>query len=319
MSGIPVGSPPVPPGRHAAPSGWYADPLDGAQERYWDGWQWSRNTRAREGGAPSAPAAPPQTPYPADPGGQGQPGYPPQGQPGYPPQGQPGYPPQGQPGYPPQGQPGYPPQGYPGYPAPGQPPQGYPGYPGHPVQPAGGRPGQAAYTADGVRLAGWWWRVLAAVVDFVLVTLLVALTTLPLLLPMLQRASAYLAEVVAAAEQGLPQPVLDQQSLMSTGDQLLLSLASVAITFVYHAVFLRWRAATPGKLLCGLRVVPVDEGRATGGLDLRRALTRSLVWAAPGLNVLLGLFQLVDVLFPLWQPRRQAVHDLLARTQVVRG
>lgn len=299
MSGIPVGSPPVPPGRHAAPSGWYADPLDGAHERYWDGWQWSRNTRPREGAAPAAPVVtgPPQPGYPPQPG-QGHPGA----TQGYPPQGYPG-----QPGQPPQGYPGQPPQGYPGHA-----PQGYPG------QPGAGRPGQAAFTADGVRLAGWWWRVLAGVVDAVVVTLLVTLATLPLLLPMLERMSAYLGEVVAAAERGLSQPPLDPQSLLSTGDQLLLTLASVAITFVYHAVFLRWRGATPGKLLCGLRVVPVDQGQAGGGLDGRRAVARALVWAAPGLNTLLGLFQLADLLFPLWHPRRQALHDLAARTQVIR-
>ena len=27
------------------------------------------------------------------------------------------------------------------------------------------RPGQASMTADGVALAGWWWRVLASVLD----------------------------------------------------------------------------------------------------------------------------------------------------------
>ncbi|GAA1435085.1 hypothetical protein GCM10009616_31240 [Microlunatus lacustris] len=299
MSGIPVGSPPVPPGRHAAPSGWYADPLDAAQERYWDGWQWSRNTRPREGAGPAAPVVtgPAQPGYPQGPAG-------PAGGQSQPPQ---GYPPQAYPGYPPPGYPGHPPQGYPG-----QPPQGYPG------QPEAGRPRQAAFTADGVRLAGWGWRVLAGVVDAVVVTVLVTLATLPLLVPMLGRMSVYFREVVAAAERGLPQPPLDPQSLLSTGDQLLITLASVAITFVYHAVFLRWRAATPGKLLCGLRVVPVDRGQAEGGLDGRRAVSRSLVWAAPGLNTLLGLFQLVDVLFPLWHPRRQAIHDLVARTQVVR-
>jgi uncharacterized RDD family membrane protein YckC len=318
VSGIPVGSPPVPPGRHAAPSGWYADPLDGAQERYWDGWQWSRNTRAREGVAPVTPTAPgtagpPQPAHPpVQPWSAGQ-GYP--SQPGHQPQ---GYAPQ--PGQQPQGyapQPGQQPQGYP--PPPGHQPQGYPGYPGYPVQPVPGQPRQAACTADGVRLAGWWWRVLASLVDGVVVTVLVTLATLSLLLPMLERMSTYFAEVVAAAERGLPQPVLDPQSLLPAGDQLLLALASVGITFVYHFAFLRWRAATPGKLLCGLRVVPVDQGRAEGGLPGQSAAVRALVWAAPGLNTLLMVFQLADVLFPLWQPRRQAIHDLLARTQVVRG
>ena len=306
MSGIPVGSPPVPPGRHAAPSGWYADPLDPAQERYWDGWQWSRNVRAREGGAPTAPpvAAPGQPP---------QPGYPPSQQPGYPPPPYPGYPPQ-QDGFPQSGypqQPGYPPYGHPGYA-----PQGYPGYP--PASQPQGRPGQAAFTADGVPLAGWWGRVLATVVDNLVVTLLAILASLPLLLPLLDRVSAYFAEVVAAAEQGLPQPVLDPQSLIPASDQFLLTAVGVSINFLYQLLFLRWRSATPGKQLCGLRVVPVDEGRATGHLSWRSVVPRALVWAAPGLNLLLGLFQLLDVLFPLWQPKRQALHDLLARTQVVR-
>ncbi|RYZ25411.1 MAG: DUF2510 domain-containing protein, partial [Propionibacteriaceae bacterium] len=63
MSDIPVGSPPAPPGRHAAPGGWYPDPLDLARERYWDGWQWSRTTRESEvppayRQAPVAPAGP---------------------------------------------------------------------------------------------------------------------------------------------------------------------------------------------------------------------------------------------------------------------
>jgi uncharacterized RDD family membrane protein YckC len=38
----------------------------------------------------------------------------------------------------------------------------------------------------------------------------------------------------------------------------------------------------------------------------------------PGINSLLALFTVVDALFPLWHPKRQALHDLAARTQVVR-
>ncbi|WP_198672010.1 DUF2510 domain-containing protein, partial [Desertihabitans aurantiacus] len=53
MSEIPVGSPQPPPGRHAAPGGWYPDPVDQRRERWWDGWQWSRDVRERQ--APVAP------------------------------------------------------------------------------------------------------------------------------------------------------------------------------------------------------------------------------------------------------------------------
>ena len=82
MSDIPVGSPPAPPGRHAAPSGWYVDPVNSAQERYWDGWQWSRNTRPFEQTAPGAGyGQAPYSPYPAANGG-GPNVRPPLGRPG---------------------------------------------------------------------------------------------------------------------------------------------------------------------------------------------------------------------------------------------
>lgn len=59
MSGdIPVGSPPVPPGRHAAPAGWYPDPADRSRERYWDGWQWHRDTRPMASTPPARPGFP---------------------------------------------------------------------------------------------------------------------------------------------------------------------------------------------------------------------------------------------------------------------
>ena len=73
-SEIPVGSPPVPPGRHAAPSGWYPDPVNRANERYWDGWQWSRNTRPSENPAAGQPVGPVQ-PYGQPYGQQPSPQY----------------------------------------------------------------------------------------------------------------------------------------------------------------------------------------------------------------------------------------------------
>ena len=275
MSDIPVGSPPVPPGRHAAPSGWYADPIDAGQERYWDGWQWSRNTRAREGTAPPA---------------QGPAGYPPQQV------------------FPPNAS--YP--QYPGYPQQG-PPQPWSG------QPAGGRPGQAALTADGVPLAGWWWRALAALVDGLFVGILGSLASLPLLLPMMRRLFSYVAQSMEAARQGLVQPPPPSTTeLLPVGDQLVLSLIAVAISFVYQVVFLHWRGATPGKMICGLRVVPLDRGRFRDRLAWGSVTVRALIWTLPGLSSLLLPVRLLDVLFPLWQPKRQALHDLAARTQVIK-
>ena len=284
MSDIPVGSPPVPPGRHAAPSGWYADPVDPTRERYWDGWQWSRNTRPREGQPP---------PYAAASGAA----------------------PAGYPGGAPAGYPGVAP-GNPSGPAPGG--YGQPGYP--PNYPVGyGRPtGPVAVTADGVPLSGWWWRVLAAVIDNLLLSTVVTILAAPLWLPVYEAFRAYVEAILAAQRTGVPPPVVDPSQLFPVRAQLLLTSLTVGLGLVYHVLFLRWKGATLGKLACGLRVVPVDRGRHRGGLSWRAAVIRAAIWVLPGISALLALFTLVDALFPLWQPKRQALHDLAAQTQVVR-
>jgi uncharacterized RDD family membrane protein YckC len=256
VSDIPVGSPPVPPGRHAAPGGWYADPVDPARERYWDGWQWSRNTRQRDA-----------TPYAPPPRGGPPPGYPAQA--------------------------GYPVQA---------------SYPSHPT----------ATTADGVRLAGWWWRALAAVLDNVITSLIVTLIAFPVWRPMYTAFMTYLEAIVDAQQSGGAPPTFDMTGLFTPRDQLILVAVTLVVGMVYQVGFLRWKSATPGKMMCGLRVVPVDRGHYPGPLELRAASVRSAIWVVPGINSLLGVITVVDGLFPLWHPKRQALHDLAAKTQVVR-
>ena len=70
-------------------------------------------------------------------------------------------------------------------------------------------------------------------------------------------------------------------------------------------------------LACGLRVVPLDEGRATGRLEWSRVIARALIWVLPG-ALSLRILTVADVLLPLWHPKRQTLHDLAARTQVVK-
>ena len=266
VSDIPVGSPPVPPGRHAAPGGWYPDPVNSAQERYWDGWQWSRNTRPRAGAAPAA-------------SGPSGPGY----------------------------------AAYPTQPAAGQ-PQGHPGYPAYARGPAG----PVATTADGVRLAGWWWRVLAAVLDSVLVSAVVSILAFPIWQTMAVKLQAYTDLVFANQPSGGTPPPLEIGMLLTPREQLIITALSLGVGMLYHVAFLRWRAATPGKLICGLRVVPVDRGRTTEKLSWNTIGIRSAIRVMPGITSILTVFVLFDSLLPLWHPKRQAIHDLAAKTQVVR-
>ena len=46
-------------------------------------------------------------------------------------------------------------------------------------------------------------------------------------------------------------------------------------------------------------------------------VVRALLWVLPG-ALSLRILTVADVLLPLWHPKRQSLHDLAARTQVVR-
>lgn len=283
---IPVGSPPAPPGRHAAPSGWYADPVDRARERYWDGWQWTRNVRPHEGGRGHGRSA----------------GSPPQqgGAPGAEPGSAPFTPGPGHPSVPPAPGP-YPPPG-PGPYASAQGPLAYRMVPA---------------TADGVPLAGWWWRAAAFLVDYFLlyaVTQLIAALT-PLGAGISRASNAYQAYLIEVLTTGGDLDFAYAIGLLNTPELVILNIVSMALFIVYSGLLLRSRGATLGKLLFRMRVVPVDTGRSGPGLATKTA------WLRPVANQLFGiiwLVSLVNYLFPLWDRRRQTLHDKVAATQVVR-
>ena len=94
-------------------------------------------------------------------------------------------------------------------------------------------------------------------------------------------------------------------------------LVTFAIGMAYHVPLLRGRAATLGMMACGLRVVPVDEGQSRERLAWSTVVVRALLWVLPG-ALSLRILTVADVLLPLWHPKRQTLHDLAARTQVVR-
>jgi uncharacterized RDD family membrane protein YckC len=258
VSDIPVGSPPAPPGRHAAPTGWYPDPVNPAQERYWDGWQWSRNTRP----GPDSQAGYGQAPYAS-------------------------------------------------YPAPNV--TRPPGY-------AAPRMGsvQATMTADGVPLASWWWRALAVLIDGLITTAIITVITFPVWRSLYAAMVTSFNAVMEAQRSGVPPPTLNTTDLITASYQLILTSVTIGVEMLYHVGFLRWKSATPGKMICGLRVVPVDRGRDPGPLAWSSVFIRAAIWVLPGISLFLTLITLLDVLFPLWHPKRQALHDIAAKTQVVR-
>ncbi len=230
---------------------------------------------------------PPPPPPPPDPRS------PPYGQPpsyGQAPYGQPppygpgpyGQPPYGQPPY------GQPPYGAPPY---GQPPYGAYGYAPVPVD-RFGRP-----------LADWWQRLLAIIMDALIIGIPRAVVT---------------AVIIGSVSSG--------GGIFSTDWRAGAIIAGILFAIIGVAYFALLngseRGQTVGQMALGIAV----RDEATGGpIDPQRAGLRILV-LYPGIIVgwipILGgiadLWTLIAGLSPLWDNRRQGFHDKVAHTDVIK-
>ncbi|MEV0283330.1 RDD family protein [Kribbella sp. NPDC050820] len=319
----------------SSPAGWYDDPEDQSQERYWDGSTWTDNRRPRQGPPPyqgqlGQPAAgkpqfgqpmqhgqvyggaqPTPTQYAQpQPGQQGQPQY---GQPRQPQYGQPGQPQYGQPGQPQYGQPGQPQYGQPQYPQQhGQqyPRQGF-GYPGQRV----------ATTPDGQPLSGWWRRVFARIIDGIIVGIIGLPFTGYFYWQYFQVIWDYMEDTMDAAAAGTPQSTF---ALPSEVYQWMIPavLIGIAVSFVYEYFFLTRSGATPGKKAVGIAVRLRDvPGPPPGSAVAKRFSVYtglSLLSAIPVVGALFSFLSLINYLWPLWDDKKQALHDKVADTNVVR-
>ncbi|WP_204058461.1 RDD family protein, partial [Microbispora corallina] len=215
-----------------------------------------------------------------------------------------------QPGY---GQAGYgqqtPQQGY------GQPQQGY-------GQPAYGQPGFGQpYAAAGpvppgapAPLAEWWQRLVARIIDGVIVGV-----------PFLIISAVITAVVVTTGNYDLSTGAVTAPSGYFLAS-LLIALISGLVMIAYEFLMLRMRGQTVGKIVMGIRVVPVGGSLGPEGLPVDAAGKRVgvlygpqvLRWI-PVVGWLLGIFALVNVLWLLWdKPLQQTLHDKAAKTIVVK-
>jgi uncharacterized RDD family membrane protein YckC len=192
-----------------------------------------------------------------------------------------------------------------------------------PMAPAGGPyPLLVATTPDGQPLAGWWQRVGAYLIDLLILTPLVVILGWPWIREIGSAYGDLVEKSITAAESGGTLP--DQTDLLTElfVPFLLLTLVGLLVNLVYNAGFLKWKAATPGKLAIGLRVrLRETPGPMSWGTVLLRWAGQN--WYAafgfvPVLGSLLGLYPLIDVLWPLWDDKKQALHDKVAKTNVVR-
>jgi uncharacterized RDD family membrane protein YckC len=102
----------------------------------------------------------------------------------------------------------------------------------------------------------------------------------------------------------------------------VITAINLALGFVYNVGFLMWKQATPGKLIMGLRV---RLRETPGPMPLQAVLLRwlgqygvGILGLVPIIGGLTGLYSLLNYLWPLWDDKKQAIHDKIAKTNVVR-
>jgi uncharacterized RDD family membrane protein YckC len=161
------------------------------------------------------------------------------------------------------------------------------------------RPRSATSLATAAETASLFPRLLATLVDGVILLALDLLLLSPVFLVLLFREAF--------------------QSTDLTRDWAFLAIAGGCAVLVLGAnlwyVVGGWARTgrTPGKALLRLSVVPAAPGRAAAGIGLGPAFGRFLAWNLSG--AILGIGHLVA----LFRKDRRALHDLLAGTRVVRG
>ncbi len=175
-------------------------------------------------------------------------------------------------------------------------------------------PGKATSTPDGQPLAGLGARLVARIVDGVIVTILGVLAGLPLWIRAVRAMVDYVEQIDAAVQAGA---TVDPFGIYTESGALGPLIGAQVVLLVVQAVYtiglVGWKGGTLGKLMLGIRVRPWDRaGTPTYGQATKRWVTGELAGA------IVGLYSLVDLLFPLWDDRKQALHDKWPLTVVVK-
>jgi uncharacterized RDD family membrane protein YckC len=101
----------------------------------------------------------------------------------------------------------------------------------------------------------------------------------------------------------------------------LLSPLITGVAFIVYATVLCGgaRGQTVGMMAVGVRVVRAEGHDVLGyGRALWRAFVEQFLRILGTVTFILGIVWLLDMLFPLWDKKRQTLHDKLAKTVVIR-
>lgn len=168
--------------------------------------------------------------------------------------------------------------------------------------------------APGLVYAGFGARFVGYLLDSLLLLIVEAVVTVPLvLIPIVQFYQAH--------------PLVQGQPLASlpadlTGRFLVLGLLGGVVSALYFGGLVAWQGRTLGQRVVGASVVRAEDG---GRLPADRAFIRAVIFWGPGLlsvvqavGSIAGLVALIGMLAVAWDPRKQGWHDKLGRSLVVK-
>ena len=136
------------------------------------------------------------------------------------------------------------------------------------------------------QLAGWWYRVGATIIDGLII--------------------------------GIPGGLIGGAS----GNSHVLYLVLAVLQLAYVTIMLSQRGRTVGMMAVGTRCVTAQGGDL---LTPRQAFTRTVISSinsifgviTPILGTIVGIFTLVDDLWPLWDSHNQTIHDKVVGSVVI--
>ncbi|WP_067486289.1 RDD family protein [Actinomadura hibisca] len=171
-------------------------------------------------------------------------------------------------------------------------------------------------SGTGLRHGPWWRRVVARIIDGIIVAI-----------PTFLIGVVISAIVMGTATGATPIPWVRSGDIEENRPtaQFLINLVGLIIAVAYETFFLQREGATIGKKVMKLRVVPVN-GPYVPGMTSRMAVIRALTWYLPStlsglawIGWIFGLFSFLNGLWPLWdRPSRQSLNDKVAHTLVIR-
>ena len=160
---------------------------------------------------------------------------------------------------------------------------------------------EPAVESETLRYAGFWPRCGAALIDFFLWWMI-----WQIFVGMV--GTAYFPEAMTIASHGPGYQPKPEELMVLVRFLGVACVIGLAWSIVYDVMFLLRFAATPGKLLFGLRVVQAD-GRSLGFM---RIVLRSLAKALAGLTLGIGF------LIVAFDEQKRGLHDFICNTRVVK-